>query len=43
MRDFIRDWRGWTKVERVLAGVILTLIVVGIPTLLAIDRRLSSG
>jgi hypothetical protein len=43
MRDLIRDWRRWTKAERVLAGVIVVLLVVGLPTLLAIDGRLSPG
>ena len=43
MQDFIRDWRRWTKAERVLAGAIVVLLVVGLPTLLAIDGRLSSG
>jgi len=43
MRDLIRDWRRWTKAERVLAGVIVVLLVVGLPALLAIDGRLSPG
>jgi hypothetical protein len=43
MHDFIRDWRGWTKAERVLAGVIVGLVIFGVPTLLAIDSRLSLG
>jgi hypothetical protein len=43
MQDFIRDWRRWTKAERVLAGVIVVFAVVGVPTLLAINDRLSLG
>jgi len=43
MQDFIRDWRRWTKVERVLAGVIVVLLVVGVPALIAINGRLPSG
>lgn len=43
MRDFIRDWQGWTRAERVLASVILALAVAGVPTLLAIEGRLTSG
>ena len=45
MRDFIRDWQGWTRAERVLASVIVALAVVGVgvPTLLAIDGRLTLG
>jgi hypothetical protein len=42
MQDFIRDWRGWTKAERVIASVIIALIVVGTPALLRIDSRFSS-
>jgi hypothetical protein len=43
MQDFIRDWRGWTKAERVLASVIAALVMVGVPTPLAINDRLSFG
>ena len=43
MQDFIRDWRRWTKAERVIAGVIVVLLVVGVPTLVAINTRLSLG
>ena len=43
MQDLIGDWRRWTKVERVIAGVILALVVAGIPTLLAIDSHLFPG
>jgi len=43
MRDLIRDWRRWTKAERVLASIIVALLVVGLPTLLVIDGRLSPG
>ena len=43
MQDFIRDWRGWTKAERVLAGVTAALVMLGVPTLLAINGRLPSG
>jgi hypothetical protein len=43
MQDFIRDWRGWTKAERVLVGVIVGFAIFGVPTLLAINGRLSLG
>jgi len=42
MHDLIRDWQRWTKAERVLAGAIVVLSVVGVPTLVAISGRLSS-
>jgi hypothetical protein len=43
MQDFIKDWRRWTKAERVLAGIIVVLLIVGVPTLLAINSRIYSG
>jgi hypothetical protein len=31
MRDLVRDWRRWTKAERIAASTIVTVIVVGVP------------
>jgi hypothetical protein len=43
MQDFVRDWRRWTKAERVFAGVIAVLVVAGVPTLLAINSGSERG
>jgi hypothetical protein len=36
MQDLVRDWRRWTKAERVAAGAIAALILIGVPAALAI-------
>jgi hypothetical protein len=33
MRDLVRDWRRWTKAERIAASTIVAVIVVGVPAL----------
>lgn len=39
MNDFRKDWRRWTRTERVSAIVILTLVLVFLPTLLALSAH----
>jgi hypothetical protein len=36
MQDLVRDWRRWTKAERVAASAIAALILIGVPAALAI-------
>jgi hypothetical protein len=36
MQDLVRDWRRWTRAERVAASTIVTLIIFGVPTALAL-------
>jgi hypothetical protein len=40
MRDFVRDWRRWTPVERVSAAM-LAMLAVTTPALLAIATHAS--
>ncbi len=35
MRDFRRDWRRWTRAERVFAIVLAVAVAVGVPVALA--------
>jgi len=42
MNDFRKDWQRWSRTERVGAIVILALVVVFLPTLLAISAHSSS-
>jgi hypothetical protein len=32
IRDLRRDWRRWTRAERVLASAIVAILLAGIPT-----------
>ncbi len=38
MHDFVRDWRRWTKAERIAAVTIASGLVAGLPAALAITR-----
>jgi hypothetical protein len=39
MRDFVRDWRRWSKAERVAAVMLASGLVIGLPALLAVSHR----
>jgi hypothetical protein len=36
MQDLVRDWRRWTRSERVAAAAIAVIILLGVPAALAI-------
>lgn len=38
MHDFVRDWRRWTKAERIAAAMIGSGLIVGLPAVLAFSR-----
>ena len=38
MQDFARDWRRWSKAERVTAVMIASGLVMALPTVLAISH-----
>ena len=33
MKDFLADWRRWSRAERIAAIVLLTLIAIALPAL----------
>jgi hypothetical protein len=35
IHDFRRDWQRWTRAERVLAAVIAAILLIGVPTAIA--------
>ncbi len=37
MRGFSRDWRGWSRAERLAAIAILAVSLIGTPALLAMN------
>jgi hypothetical protein len=42
MRDFLQDWRRWTRAERVTAILIAATLFVGVPMALAINVYLTT-
>jgi hypothetical protein len=42
MRDFLQDWRRWTRAERVGAVLIATILLLGVPMALAINVYLTT-
>jgi len=38
MRDFVADWKKWSRAERVLA-VVVTLLMVAVPLVLLMARK----
>lgn len=40
MRDIVKDWRRWSRVERVTAVLIVTILMIGVP--LALGASFSS-
>ena len=38
MRDFVADWKKWSRAERVLA-VVVTLLMVAVPLVLLMTRK----
>ena len=41
MNDFLQDWQRWTRAERVMAVLITTAFLIGVPIALAIDFYLT--
>ena len=37
MRDIVRDWRRWSRAERVTAVLIVTILMVGVPLALGVS------
>jgi len=42
MRDILRDWRRWSRAERVIALLIVTILTVGVPAVLARNVSVAS-
>ena len=39
MHDLLRDWRRWTAIERLIAAALLALVLIGMPTALALGTH----
>jgi hypothetical protein len=37
MSEFLKDWRRWSRAERIAALVILSISLIGIPAALALN------
>lgn len=37
MRDILKDWRRWSRAERVMAVLIASILMVGVPIAIAIN------
>jgi len=37
MRDFVRDWQRWTRIERLMAVLVAVMVLIAVPTALAIN------
>lgn len=37
MRDIVKDWRRWSRTERIAAILIMSFLMIGVPTAIAIN------
>lgn len=42
MRDLLKDWRRWTRAERVTAVLIAALLLIGAPTAFVVNVYLTT-
>ena len=37
VKDILKDWRRWSKAERIVAVVLIALLIAGVPAVLALS------
>jgi hypothetical protein len=42
MRDLVKDWRHWTRAERVAAVLLAATLVIGVPTAVVLNSLLTT-